>query len=78
MDADTDEKRAAWLEKHREQMAFLETAPRQNIGLPHDGESFNDPDLQSFLDRLLALRKAGYYVPESAIEQVREEIRETT
>ena len=68
----------AWAEKyvvrHKALMALMENAKRKPIGLSHDGESFNDPDLESFLERLLALKTIGYNVPDWVIESVREEI----
>src|SRR5688572_23194430 len=33
------------------------------IGLPHDGETFNEDSLEKFRDRLLYLIAAGYHVP---------------
>jgi len=67
-----------FLVAHRKQMAFLETAKREIIGLPYDGESFNDPDYQSFLERLVYLREVGYNFPDHVIEEVKEDIvRET-
>ena len=71
---DTPRKFAA---KHRALLAFLESASRKPIGLAHDGETFNDPDLESFLDRLTALRALGYHVPDSAFAAVKDEMRES-
>ena len=62
--------------KHQAAMDFLETAERKPIGLPYDGQSFSDPDLESFLARLLHLKETGYNVPEFVINNVREEITE--
>lgn len=56
------------------QMAFLDTAMREPIGLSHDGASFNDPDLESFLARLLKLREIGYQFPDYVLDEVRAEI----
>ena len=61
---------------YRKQMAWLTTAKREPIGLPFDGESFNDPDLESFLARLLNLAEAGYHFPASVIKTVRDELQE--
>ena len=36
--------------------------------------SVNDPDLKSFLERLIMLRQAGYRFPEAVIAKVRSEI----
>jgi hypothetical protein len=57
------------------QSAFLETAERRPIGLPCDGQRFNDPDLDSFLARLEALRAMGYHLPDYVLEDVRDEIK---
>jgi len=65
-----------YMEAHRRQMAFLNTAERESITLPHAGESFNDPDLPSFLARLLELQGLGYNVPGWVISSVRDEIGE--
>lgn len=60
--------------QNKAQMDWLGTAERTPIGLPHDGASFNDPDLESFLLRLLSLREVGYKFPDYVIEDVRAEI----
>lgn len=65
-----------YLIEHDAQMKFLNTAQREDIDLPHAGESFQDGDLESLLDRLLWLRKLGYNVPEGAITMIREEIED--
>lgn len=56
------------------QMKFLEHAEYNNIGLPYDGQSFNDPTLETFLARLLNLKKAGYNVPDYTINEVKKEM----
>ena len=61
---------------YKKQSAFLDTAKHKKIGLPYDGESFNDPDYESFLDRLLHLRETGYNFPGYVIEEVKREIKE--
>ena len=63
-----------WLKLHKKQMKFLEIAEREDINLPHAGETFNDPDLKSFQERLLELKNIGYYVPDYATERIKEEI----
>lgn len=64
-----------WLVANRKQMDFLETAKREDIGLPYDGQSFNDPTLEDFLERLLHLKKVGYRFPDYVLEEVRAEIK---
>lgn len=49
-------------------------AERAPIGLAHDGETFNDPDLRSFLARLVMLREAGYSFPDYVLDDVRSEL----
>ena len=60
--------------EHKAVMEFLQTCDRQPIGLPHDGETFNDPDLPAFYARLVALRDLGYHCPHYLLEDVAEEI----
>jgi hypothetical protein len=55
-------------------MDWLATCDRTPIGLPHDGETFNDPDLESFLTRVQSLRALGYHCPEWVDEVIREEM----
>jgi hypothetical protein len=60
--------------QHKAQMDYLDSAERAPIGLPYDGKSFNDPDLESFLARLLHLREVGYKFPDYVLDSVRGEI----
>lgn len=64
---------AEYMAAHNAQMAFLETAERAPIGLPFDGETFNDPTPGQCADRLELLRGLGYCVPQYAIDELREE-----
>ena len=63
-----------WLARHAAMRPIIDAAKRVPIGLPYDGESFNDPDLKSFLDRLLHLREVGYVFPDYVLDRVREEM----
>lgn len=72
---DVDNK--TWLKAHQKQMDFLKTAEHKPIGLPCDGETFNDPDLLSFLTRLKDLKEMGYNVPPWVIEEVQAELNQT-
>ncbi len=65
---------AAYFAAHRAQMDWLNTAKHKHIGLPYDGQSFNDDTLAEFLDRVVWLRDMGYHVPEYVIQDIREEI----
>lgn len=46
------------------------------IGLPYDGETFNDPTLEAFLERVIMLRDAGYKMPSYLIPNIEQEIAE--
>jgi len=63
-----------WMAAHRAQLAWLETAEREAIKLPHAGETFNEPDLDALLARLQSLAAAGFCVPATAINLVLQEI----
>lgn len=63
-----------WLEAHNKMMAFVAEADHEPLGLPVDGETFNDETLPEFLNRLLWLRQLGYRVPQFAIDAVQDEI----
>lgn len=56
------------------QSEWLSTAKREPIGLPYDGESFHDPDLESFLATVTMLRDAGYHVPTYVFDAIWEEM----
>ena len=62
-----------WFARHQKVMAMVEAAERVDIGLPHDGESFNDVTANDCADRLERLRAIGYRVPQYAIDALREE-----
>lgn len=66
----------AWLARHEKVMGMIAKAERHPIGLPHDGESFNDPSPDLAADRLMELREAGYRVPQYAIDALRQEAME--
>lgn len=63
-----------WLAQHRVFMDAVRDAPRERIGLPHDGESFNDATLGEFRDRIAYLQSLGYHVPERTLALIDEEI----
>lgn len=68
----------AWVARHRQVMEWVEKADRKQIGLPFDGESFNDPTAGATADRLQSLKDIGYNVPQYAIDRLREEAKEGT
>lgn len=49
------------------------TNEREPIGLPYDGEIFQEPDLESMIKRMEMLRDVGYNVPQVAIDAARDE-----
>lgn len=54
----------AWAWARKQEQKDLDQAELVPIGLPHDGESFNDHDLTSFLERVRHLKEVGYNVPD--------------
>lgn len=68
--------RQRFVDQHRRQSEWLSTCELAPIGGPCDGETFVDDDLESFLARLIELQGLGYRVPDSVIEDVRDELRE--
>lgn len=54
----------------------LSIIPAKPIGLPHDGEDFDDDTPDECADRLEHLRALGYRVPQYAIDALREEAKE--
>lgn len=62
-----------FFEAHKKQMAFLETAEREPIGLPHDGESFVLDSAQQAAEKLKELKAIGYRVPDYAIKKLEDE-----
>lgn len=65
-----------WWVHHRIQGWVMGWMPRRAIGLPEDGKTFEDGDLDSFLRRLLWLRQLGYNVPQGAIDSVMDELEQ--
>lgn len=59
-----------WWLFHQKQMDFLKTAELKKIGLPYDGESFSDPDLESFLERVNCLKETGYHLSFFVFESI--------
>ena len=72
---DVQEALSSYMEQSNAQAKWLSVnVERVEIGLPHDWEAFHDPDLESFLRRLLYLKQVGYHFPDSVIDTVKEEI----
>ncbi len=66
-----------WMKKYKAQMVYLETAEMRAIGLPYDGQTFNDADIRTFKERLLYLRGVGYKFPDYVLETIDQEILDT-
>lgn len=66
---------SAWWH-NRVHMASLHLIPLRPIGLPFDGESFNDPTPEGCAERLAWLRSLGYVVPQFAIDALLAEAAE--
>lgn len=71
------ERMEEWVERRYKVMVMLETVERRPIGLPHDGETFAEPDAAACADRLESLKANGYNVPQYAIDALREEASES-
>lgn len=65
-----------WTQQFRAQHEFLRVTTMEPIGLPYDGQTFNDPTLDEFRLRIVMLKEAGYIVPDHVLEQIDEEIAE--
>ena len=59
-----------WRRYTRLSKHWSETRTLVEIGLPHDGESFNDHCPICCADRLVELRDMGYNVPQYAIDSL--------
>ena len=58
---------------NRIHMGSLHLIPSRPIGLPHDGETFNDETPTECAATLERLRAIGYVVPQDAIDSLRAE-----
>lgn len=65
----------AWLRRHALVRQIIDRSELVDIGLPHDGTTFDDPSPAAMIETLLMLRAEGYRVPEYAIEALREEMK---
>lgn len=70
----TEVSRKEWKRANKAASDFLETAEHRPIGLPNDGETFNDPTLEAFRERLLHLREVSYNFPDYVLKNVEDEI----
>ena len=65
-----------FLKAYKAQHEFLETAERKNIGLPHDGETFQYDSLPEMLGGLRDLKNKGYRIPDWVFKEILREITE--
>lgn len=72
----SDDNVEEYLAHNRALYKVLGNAERVSIGKAYDGETIDSPDLESFLETLLMLRKEGYNFPDYVIEAVKEELAE--
>jgi len=63
-----------WMELYKAREIALDRAAHEPIGLPHDGETFNDETLEDMRARLVSLKKIGYYVPDWVFADIDEEL----
>lgn len=61
-----------WFERYKKVQQMIGIADRVEIGLPCDGETFNDPDIESFIARIKMLREMGYKAPDDIEDRIRE------
>lgn len=73
---DSKEELDRFMREYRAHQDALDKTALVPIGLPHDGETFNDPTLEDFRDTLTMLKDAGYNVPQYVFEAIEEEIKE--
>ena len=63
-----------WLKAYKAQAKALDESELKPIGLSEDGKTFNDPDPESFLERVKWLKGLGYSIPDYVIDEIQEEI----
>jgi len=69
----TDENAEAFMARIRKVSDMVDQAGQEDIGLPCDGESFNERSPAECANRLIYLRELGYRVPQQAIDALLEE-----
>lgn len=67
------ERAVEWFARRKRVQEILDQSPREPIGLPHDGESFEHATPGECADNLERLKAMGYNVPQYAIDALREE-----
>lgn len=69
-----DQSSDKFMDQYKAHLAWMKTAEMVPIGLPYDGQTFNDPTLEAFKQRLLHLREVGYRFPDDVLESVDEDL----
>jgi hypothetical protein len=62
---------SAWMSRDATMEEIMARTPLVEIGLEHDGETFNDDTAGECANRLESLRSLGYIVPQYAIDALR-------
>ena len=66
----------AFQKSYAEQSKWMDTAQRVPIGLPHDGETFEEEDLERVIVKVQELKTLGYRVPDYVLETLQEELND--
>lgn len=72
----TEENRKKYIDSSTKQSAYLKTCGTEPIGLPHAGETFMMPDLESFYEKMVELKEIGYRIPKYVFEGIQQEIKD--
>ena len=62
-----------WYKRERKVRRIIDKSKLVKIGLPCDGESYNDATAEECANRLESLKNMGYRVPRYAIDSLRED-----
>lgn len=71
---DSPEEQERFMREYKAHNEAVDKSTLEPIGLPHDGETFNDDTLEEFRGRLTMLKEAGYHVPKWVFETIDEEM----
>lgn len=71
----TPENTPAWHKRDEKVMKMVHDAHTEPLGLPYDGQCFNDPTIEEFRSRVAHLIEVGYRVPEKLLERIDEEVK---
>lgn len=65
-----------YAKNHKEYMDLMDTLPWRDLTYPSAGKTFEEPDLESFLARMKALKAEGARIPDGVIEGIEAELKE--